>query len=78
MHNPAYAPWDLISWSAVDKFPNQGYVSGVDEEKNGRIEGNRLGAKTLTAIHAVENGSSDMENSCAKLNHNRRGVASVA
>jgi hypothetical protein len=32
----------------------------------------------LTAIQAVESGSSDIENRCAKLNHNSREVASVA
>jgi len=37
-------------------------------------------AETLekVCIQAVESGSSDIENRCAKLNHNRRGVASVA
>jgi hypothetical protein len=33
------------------------------------------GAKRLTAIQAVDGGSSDMENRCAKLNHNKRGGA---
>ena len=33
------------------------------------------GGKRLTAIQAVDGGSSDMENRCAKLNHNKRGGA---
>jgi hypothetical protein len=36
------------------------------------------GANSLTAIQAVESGSSETENRCAKLNHIRRGVAVVA
>ena len=32
----------------------------------------------LTALPPVESGSSDMENKCAKLNHNNREFATVA
>lgn len=61
-----------------DELPDKAYVSGVHEEENGCVEATGCGANLLTAIHAVESGSNDMENKCAKLNHNRRGVASVA
>jgi len=36
------------------------------------------GANSLTAIQAVDSGSSDIENKCAKLNHNSRVFATVA
>lgn len=39
---------------------------------------NDCGANLRFAIQAVESGRSDMENRCAKLNHNRRWFASVA
>ena len=75
-HDPARAGQNLIRRGSVDELANQQHVGRVHQKEDRRIEGNR--ANSLTAIQAVESGSSDMENKCAKLNHNRRGVASVA
>jgi hypothetical protein len=50
--------------------------AGKQRLRHGRATG--CGANSLTAIQAVESGSRDTENRCAKLNHIRRGVVSVA
>ena len=50
----------------------------VHKEEDRCIEADRLGRSRLTAIQAVESGSSETEKRWAKLNHIKRGVASLA
>ena len=53
-------------------------VATARKEEAAALGGYWLRRELLTAIQAVKSGSRDIENKCAKLNHNRLGVASVA
>ena len=57
---------DRVRRHPLDQLPDQAGIGRVDEEEHRRIEGDRLRRQSLTAIHAVESGSSDIEKRCAK------------
>src|SRR5207302_10109510 len=58
--------------------PNQQDVGHVDEEKDRGLERDWLRRKPAHRHPGVESSSSEMEKRWAKLNHIKRGVASLA
>jgi hypothetical protein len=77
-HDPALVRRNLLEWSSLHELPNQGYIGGVHEEEDRGIEGNRRRCQLTHGHPGGGKWSSDTKNRCAKLNHIRRGVASVA